>query len=236
MKKLFGEKLTLWIFIITLFVGTAQGQKLQPIDYVDNFIGVRSEKGNCVIGPQLPFGSICPSPQTPNGRDDGYHPNEPIRGFGQLQQSGTGWGTNGQIFISPQIGLAIAEEGHDSPKTDETAKPYEYKVKLERYKIGVSLTPSYHSAIYKFNFPKSDNAHILLDLTHNLPMDIATYIHGNVNEGEVKIDPEEKNLLTGYGNYEGGFGQGPYTVYFAARISKNPASFGTWLNGKTIQK
>lgn len=235
-KKLFGARLTLWIFTLSLFIGSARAQNLQPVDYVDNFIGVRSEKGNCVIGPQLPFGSICPSPQTPNGRDDGYHPGEPIRGFGQLQQSGTGWGTNGQVFVSPQIGLAITEESHDSPKSDETAKPYEYRVMLERYKIGVALTPSYHSAIYRFIFPKSDNAHILLDLTHNLPMDIATYIHGNVYEGEVKIDPEEKNLLTGYGVYEGGFGQGPYTVYFAARISKNPVSYGTWLNGKIIQK
>ena len=153
-KKLFGNQIALGI-VFMLFFNSAQAQHLQPIDYVDNFIGVRSEKGNCVIGPQLPFGSISPSPQTPNGRDDGYNPNEPIRGFGQIQESGTGWGTNGQIFLSPQIGLAIAEQSHDSPKSEETAKPYEYRVRLDRYKIRVGLTPSYHSAIYQFNFPKS---------------------------------------------------------------------------------
>ena len=35
-------------------------------DYVDPFIGVRNENNpsNCVIGPQMPFGSINPSPDT----------------------------------------------------------------------------------------------------------------------------------------------------------------------------
>lgn len=235
-KNIYGERVTFWIFALTLFISSAQAQNLQPVDYVDNFIGVRSEKGNCVIGPQLPFASICPSPQTPNGRDDGYHPQEPIRGFAQLVQSGTGWGTNGQIFFSPQVGLSIDEQGHDSPKSNETAKPYEYKVSLDRYKIDVSLSPSYHSAIYKFKFPKSHSASIILDLTHNLPMDIATYIHGNVYEGKVNIESANRNEITGYGIYEGGFGQGPYTVYFAAKINKKPQSYGTWLNGKKTQR
>ncbi|MEI7501918.1 MAG: M14 family zinc carboxypeptidase, partial [Paludibacter sp.] len=83
---------------------TSNERKSEPVDYVDNFIGVRSRGGNCIIGPQLPFGCISPSPQTKRGSDDGYHPAEPIRGFGQLHVSGTGWGTNGQIFVSPQIG------------------------------------------------------------------------------------------------------------------------------------
>lgn len=98
----------------------------------------------------MPFGSINPSPQTINGSDDGYDPKEPIRGFGQLHVSGTGWGTNGQIFLSPQIGVAVGEAAHDSPKSNETAFPYEYQVKLKRYNITTQITPSYHSAIYRF--------------------------------------------------------------------------------------
>jgi predicted alpha-1,2-mannosidase len=235
-SRLTDFKIAFGIALSALFAQSVIAQNKQPVDYVDNFIGVRSVKGNCVIGPQLPFASICPSPQTPNGLDDGYNPKEPIRGFAQLVQSGTGWGTNGQVFFSPQIGLAIDELGHDSPKSKESAKPYEYQVHLDRYNIGVNLSPSNHSVIYKLNFPKSDSANITLDLTHNLPMDIATYIHGNVYEGSVSIETASKTEISGYGIYEGGFGQGPYTVYFAAELSKKPQSYGTWINGKITPK
>lgn len=124
----------------------AQTKKKQPVDYVNNRIGVGGDAGDakdysdCVIGPQLPFGSINPSPQTKNGEDDGYNPQEQIRGFGQLHVSGTGWGTNGQIFLSPQIGLVVQDTLHDSPKADETATPYEYGVTLTRYNIGVKFS------------------------------------------------------------------------------------------------
>ena len=208
-----------------------KGGKKEVVDYVDNFIGVLDgqDASNCVIGPQLPFGSVNPSPQTINGGNDGYSPDESIRGFGQLHVSGTGWGTNGQIFLSPQIGLAVGEKDHDSPKSDEIANPYEYAVTLQRYQITTHLTPARHSVIYRFTFPRSDSAHILLDLTHNLPMDIRPVIGGIVSEGQVTTDPQGN--ITGYGVYQGGFGGGTYPVYFAAAVSKKPARTGTWLNG-----
>jgi putative alpha-1,2-mannosidase len=128
-KHIFSSKL--WLTAATLCTAmlSAQAQTpKQPVDYVNNFIGVLDgiDATNCVIGPQWPFGSINPSPQTKKGGNDGYNPNEPIRGFGQLHVSGTGWGTNGQVFISPQIGLAVGEADHDSPKANEKASPYEY--------------------------------------------------------------------------------------------------------------
>ncbi|HEY4205797.1 MAG TPA: GH92 family glycosyl hydrolase [Puia sp.] len=214
----------------TRSVAPAQKVK-QPVDYVNNFIGVLDghDASNCVIGPQLPFGSVSPSPQTPNGGNDGYSPDDPIRGFGQLHVSGTGWGTNGQVFISPQIGIATGEKDHDSPKTDESATPYEYAVTLQRYRIRTQLTPARHSVIYQFSFPRSDSANILLDITHNLPMDIRPVIGGVVSAGSVTTD--EQGHITGYGVYRGGFGGGTYTVYFAAEVSKRPVHTATWLNG-----
>ncbi len=201
--------------------------------YVDPNIGVvDTDISNCVIGPQLPFGSINPSPQTKEGGHDGYSSTEPIRGFGQLQVSGTGWGKYGQIFISPQIGLAVGEEEHDSKKSDELAKAYEYKVNLDRYNITAAVTPSYHSAIYKFTFPQSDSSHLLIDLTHNIPMDIAKQVKGRVLDGNITIINKNKHQITGYANYEGGFGTGSYRVYFVAEVNKQPLGYGTWLNGQ----
>ncbi|MBC7745027.1 MAG: glycoside hydrolase family 92 protein [Flavobacterium sp.] len=228
MKK-FLSVITFLVFSFSLVY--AQTATKQPVDYVDNRIGVLDKFSNCVIGPQLPYGSISPSPQTKEGEDDGYNPSEPIRGFGQIQQSGTGWGTNGQIFLSPQIGLATGEDNHDSPKSNEKATPYEYGVTLDRYNIDVKFTPSYHSAIYQFKFPKSDNSNILLDITHNIPLDIRPKIKGSLLAGEVHFDDESHQKFSGYGKYVGGFGGGAYTIYFAGEVNKKPKQVGTWING-----
>jgi predicted alpha-1,2-mannosidase len=200
------------------------------VNYVNSRIGTGNDVSNCVIGPQLPFGSINPSPQTQLGSMDGYDPYQPIRGFGQLHVSGTGWGKYGQILVSPQIGLTVGEEGHDSPKFNETPYPFEYGVTLDRYNIRVEIAPSYHSAIYRFIFPESNNSNILIDLTHNIPMDIATEVGGAVSQGTITIDATN-SAISGFGKYSGGFGNGDYFVYFTALFSKNPDSYGTWKNG-----
>ncbi len=221
------------IFFISLTIYAQTTDNL--VDYVNPFIGVLDKVSNCVIGPQLPFSSINPSPQTPGGDHDGYSPEQPIRGFGQLHVSGTGWGKYGQILVSPQIGLSTEETGHDSPKSQEIAKAYYYSVNLTRYNIKIELTPAEHSAIYKFTFPKTDSANIIIDATHNIPMDIAAYIGGSFSDGEVFIDSSGRNKITGYGKYSGGFGDGDYYVFFCAEFSKVPKAFGTWHN-KDISK
>jgi putative alpha-1,2-mannosidase len=48
------------------------------VDNVDLRIGTSNDGSNCLIGPQLPFGSINPAPQTPNGNMAGYDPAQPI--------------------------------------------------------------------------------------------------------------------------------------------------------------
>lgn len=232
-KTYSGTKILIVVSLFFLHVNLFAQQNIKSlVDYVDPFIGVLDPASNCVIGPQLPFGSINPSPQTPKGSHDGYSPNEPIRGFGQLHVSGTGWGKYGQVFISPQIGLAIGETEHDSPKENERARAYEYSVKLSRYGIQTDLTPSYHSAIYRFTFPESGKAHIVFDLSHHIASDIAPELGGKVLDGSLSFTTSSNDEIKGYGNYSGGFGGSPYRVYFCARLSKVPVACGTWLNGK----
>jgi len=201
-----------------------------PADIVDPRIGVLDGWSNCVIGPQLPFGSINPSPHTPDGSHDGYHPERKIRGFGQLHASGTGWGSYGQILVSPQTGLSVGEEAHDSAKAAETARAYEYGVTLKRYGIRAEVVPAAHAALYRFEFPRTGEANVLIDLTHNIPMDIAKVVGGAVRRGEVAIDAS-RSRISGWGAYEGGFGGGEYRVHFIAEFSEAPASWGPWLNG-----
>jgi len=215
------------LFLLSTLCVSAQLEP-NPVDFVDSRIGTANDGSNCVIGPQLPFGSINPSPQTPGGDHDGYDPGQPIRGFGQLHVSGTGYGKYGQVFVSPQVGLATGEAEHDSPKSNETAFPYEYGVTLTKYNIRTQFTPSWHSALYQFTYPQTNDAHLLIDISHNIPMNIAN-IGGKVLSAKVSID-SINSTVKGYGKYNGGFGGGDYTVYFFARIDKKQILCGTWKN------
>lgn len=218
------------IVIMFFLIGVLNSAYTQLVNYVDPFIGVRDDASNCVIGPQLPWGSINPSPNTKNGSQDGYSPNEPIRGFSQLHVSGTGWGKYAQVLLSPQIGLAVGLEDHDSEKSNEIAKAYEYSVMLDRYKIKTDVTPSKHSAIYCFTFPKSNDSHIVVDISHTIA-DIVPKMTGGILQGELNIVGVNNNEIKGYGKYVGGFGGSPYDIHFVIKISDVPKSFGTFKNG-----
>ena len=210
-----NKKLLFCAFLYLLSASTVAVGKESKVDMVDMFMGVQNYS-NCVIGPQLPHGSVNPSPQTPNGFHDGYDPKDPIRGFGQLHVSGIGWGRYGQIFISPQTGFNANEDGHDSPKSNEVAKPYYYGVNLDRYNIRAELTPTQHCASYRFTFPESKKANILLDIAHNIPQHIVPIVKGYFVTGKINYN-KETNTLTGWGEYVGGFGckETPYKVFFA---------------------
>ncbi|MCF8225445.1 MAG: GH92 family glycosyl hydrolase [Bacteroidales bacterium] len=205
------------------------------LEFVDLRIGVIDDRGsNCVIGPQLPFGSINPSPQTRNGSHDGYDPNEKIRGFGQLHVSGTGWGKYGQFLVSPQLGLAMGKEDHDSEKSNEIAQANYYAVTLDRYQIRAELSPTHNAVIYRFTFPESNEASVLIDVSHSLVVDIASMVGGSVSDCFAEFDGENNTMVKGGGTFEGGFGGGAYPLYFAAEFNKEPSQSGAWLNEKIM--
>lgn len=201
--------------------------------YVDMHMGVQGSSGG-VIGPQVPHGSVNPSPQTPHGGNGGYKPGEPVRGFGQLQVTGTGWGKYGQVFLSPQVGLRVGEADHDSPISDEIATPSYYSVVLDRYHVRVELTPTAHAVIYRFTFPQTSDAHLLLDVTHSIPEDIAPIIKGRFLGGAITVGADHgRPTFSGWGRYAGGFGgSAPYAVYFYAVVSQAPSGFGVWRSGR----
>lgn len=191
-------------------------------EYVQMLMGVRGGS-NCVAGPQVPHGSVNPSPQTSHGGHGGYQENQPVRGFGQLHVSGTGWGRYGQILLSPQRGFSAVEGGHDSGKEEEVLSPYYYKVRLTRYDILAEIAPAAHSAAYRFTWGNTSSVDggqtLLLDIAHNLSQHIVPEQQGEFLGGEIKYDLRSQTL-GGYGIYRGGFGSGmPYKVFFAIMSS-----------------
>lgn len=200
-------------------------------DIVDPNIGVLGTgEGSVVIGPTLPHGSVHPSPDTEAGGQAGYRSDKPIRGFSQLHASGTGWGEYGNLMLSPQIGLVVAPDGHDSPKAEEKAQSYAYRVRLARYGIVTELSPTEHAAIYRFTFPASDQAHLLLDLGQQIPGQLGTKPgDGKVMDSHINLKLKDGSF-SGSSQYSGGFGGGEYTVYFYGKIKQRPVGTGTWKN------
>lgn len=207
---------------------SATAPKPDILAQVDPRIGVLAA-GSTVIGPALPNGSIHPSPDTPDGAHDGYHPDRPIRGFSQTHVSGTGWGQYGNLLVSPQIGLATVPSEHESPKSGEKAEAHQYQVRLTRYDVLTQFAPTRHAAFYRFTFPASEQAHVVLNATHHIPGDISTAMMKYMRRpipAELTLSADGRSL-SGHSLYPGGFG-GPYTVYYYAEFDQVPAAFGTW--------
>ncbi|WP_300699787.1 GH92 family glycosyl hydrolase [Bacteroides sp.] len=201
----------------------------ERVDYADTQIGVIDTRANnCVIGPRLPYGSIYPSPQTPNGGMDGYHPESPIRGFGQLHVSGTGWGAYGHFLVSPQVGTLVADTaGHDSPHSEDITRPYYYSTFLDRYQTQVEIAPAHYSAMYRFTFPQSDEAGLLFDASQAIPTDIERYMNGKVLESSAQIDVETGKIRMKI-TYRGGWVNGPYSLYMVGQYDKKASEVGVW--------
>lgn len=202
------------------------------LDEVNCRMGVDG-RGNVTLGPQLPWGSINPSPETPDGYSDGYHPQRKIIGFSQLHVTGTGsFGKYGQFLVSPQVGLNTSSENRGSDKADEASRPGSYRVRLTEPDILCEFSPTAHAALYRFTYPKSDDAHLLIDLGHSIPGTI--FRAGYADEGEVFVDAENRTIR-GWGNYWGGWSGEAVRVYFTAQYDKPAESIGTWKNDKVEQ-
>lgn len=196
--------------------------------HVDTSIGAKDTRwSNCVIGPQLPYGSINPSPQTEKGGMDGYHPDYPLRGFGQLHVSGTGWSSYGHFLISPMVGLTVGLTGHDSDHSGDVTKPYLYRTHLDRYDIDVEIVPSHYCAIYRFTFPESENSVLLFDAAHSIVGDIATEMKGKVLDNRVEVDPATRTIRMKL-RFEGGWPEGPYDLYCLCRYDTEAVETGVW--------
>lgn len=222
------NRVLLSLLLCALAVPT-QAQAGTPLSHVDPRIGVLGE-GSTVIGPSLPFGSIHPSPDTPDGGLDGYHPDRPILGFSQTHVSGTGWGQYGNFLISPRVGaLRTLPEAQASNKALEKAEAHQYSVLLTRDNIKAEVTPTHNAAIYRFKFPATEQAHIVFNSVHNIPGDIAKQMFGGHRKPiatELNFSADGRSL-SGWSHYTGGFGS-PYRIYFHAEFEQAPRAFGTW--------
>lgn len=210
--------------------------------YVNPFIGT-SKMGHVFPGATAPFGMVQLSPQTNFEvmfKDDGSYNNETyeycagyqyrdatIIGFSHTNFSGTGHSDLGDFLVMPTTGDLVLDPiktndgskgfyskfSHDS----EEAAPGYYKADLDSYGIKAELTASERVGFHQYSFPKSEEAHIILDMVYNV------YHHDNKNVWTF-IRVENDSLVTGYRQTKGW--ARTKKVFFAMQFSKPFKSYG----------
>ena len=186
MKKI---SITLCALVLGLCLGAkAQNTTLSSTDltrYINPFIGTgavdaSSLSGSNFPGATLPFGFVQLSPDTQDGPDNpasGYDYNDKtIVGFSHTHLSGTGVSDLFDVMLMPTTGKiqslpGKAEEpgsGYRSRYShdQESAQVGYYQVKLLDYDINAELTATEHAGYHRYSFPKTDQAHIVIDLNH----------------------------------------------------------------------
>ena len=235
------KKLIAFVLLLSFNLGIFAQRSDNFIQYVNPLIGTQ-KMGHTYPGATVPFGSVQLSPDTDEqpinisgkyNKDTykycaGYqYDDREIVGFSHTHFSGTGHSDLGDFLVMPTVGelqLTPGEKG--DPRSgfrsafshaSEVAEADYYKVLLEDDNILAEMTATTRVGFHQYTFPKSDNAHIILDLMHG----IYNYDDKNV---WTFVRVENHHTVVGYRQTNGW--ARTRTVYFAMEFSKPFASYG----------
>lgn len=189
-----------------------------PVESVNPLVGTDAH-GHTYPGATLPFGMVQLSPDTPlQGWDgaSGYHyTDNVILGFSHTHLSGTGVGCLGDILLMPMVGAVSMDAGKPGSgyasifsHAREVAKPGYYKAFLETPGVLAEMTATDRCGVHRYTFPASTDAHIILDLDHNI---------GNGTQAAT-LTVENSTTLSG-SRTSNGWG-GRRVVYFVMQFSQ----------------
>ena len=216
-------------------------QKKNLVQYVKPIIGTQ-RMGHVYPGATSPFGMVQLSPDTdtiPYAVKGKYNPDvykycagyqyddKTIVGFSHTHFSGTGHSDLGDFQVMPTVGKLQLNPGTaDKPLSgfrssfshkNEVAEAGYYKVKLDDNNILAELTATTRVGMHQYTFPKTKDAHIILDLMAG----IYNYEDKNV---WTFVRVVNDTLVTGY-KQTNGWGR-TRTVYFAMSFSKPFKGYG----------
>jgi predicted alpha-1,2-mannosidase len=202
-------------------MNVAEARSAGLSEKVDPLIGVVGH-GSCMPGPCLPHASAYPSPDTLKPTTSGFVYGDDVVGFSQLHTQGTGGTpTYGNFLVSPRLGPGIKAADHASPLADVQAACHSYRARLTRWDTRCTVAPSAHGALYRFEFPASDDARLVFDVARKIGKATA------LTNGEVRVDAAT-GTITGGGTFDSNWNPAPYKLFFCAKVDARPAAFGTW--------
>ncbi|PWJ54292.1 putative alpha-1,2-mannosidase [Dyadobacter jejuensis] len=200
-----------------------------PVAMVNPLMGTQSKPslstGNTYPAIALPWGMNFWMPQT-GKMGDGWsytYQSDKIRGFKQTHQPSPWINDYGQFSVLPMTGsIKIGEEERASwfSHKAEIAQPHYYKVYLADYDVTTEIAPTERAAQFRFTFPKTDSAYVLVDA-----FDKGSY---------VKIIPSE-NKIIGYTTKNSGGVPANFKNYFVLQFDK-AFEFKSVFHGKTLAK
>ncbi|WP_353121099.1 GH92 family glycosyl hydrolase [Dysgonomonas capnocytophagoides] len=222
------------VLLCTIALSSVSAQKTtEPIDYVSTLTGTLSKfelsTGNTYPAIALPWGMNFWVPQT-GSMGDGWtytYTADKIRGFKQTHQPSPWMNDYGQFSIMPVTGNLTFDQDRRASwfsHKSEVAKPNYYKVYLADYDITTEITPTERAAIFRFTFPETDKAYVIVDA-----FDRGSY---------VKIIPEEKKIV-GYTTRNSGGVPENFKNYFVVEFDK-PFTYtasvaGGMINSKSLE-
>lgn len=238
-------------FCIAAIPTFAQQPASDFVQYVKPLTGTKN-MGHTYPGATVPFGMVQLSPDTDTiSYEDGgkYNPNvyrycagyqysdSTIAGFSHTHFSGTGHSDLGDFLIMPTVGTLHLNPGTaENPSSGyrsryshatEVAVPDYYKVELADYGIKAELTATTRVGFHRYTFPKTADAHLILDLIHgiyNYPgKDVWTFVR-----------VENDTLVTGYRQTTGW--ARTRTLYFAMVFSRPIKEYGQQKLDKSVYR
>jgi putative alpha-1,2-mannosidase len=211
-------KILLPVFILVFALSASAQRKKDHALLVDPFIGTGGH-GHTYPGAVVPFGMVQLSPDTRLTGWDGcsgyYYSDTVVYGFSHTHLSGTGIADYCDILFMPTTGTPqFKNTDYQSgfKKKNEAASPGYYKTLLDKYNIEVELTATTRVGMHRYNFPKSQQANIIIDLQHrDIVLDSWIEV---VNDHEIKGFRRSKSWAK------------DQSIYFYAKFSKPFKTYG----------
>lgn len=200
--------------------GAAPGESLA--DLVNPLMGTDSDRalsyGNTYPAVAVPWGMNFWSPVTGKmGSGWGYtYDGTKISGIKQTHQPSPWMNDYAAFELMATTGpLKIKQEERASwySHKAEESRPYKYKVYLADHDVTAEVAPTNRAAHFRFTFPKSDDAHIILDA---------------YNEGSmVSVDPKRRRI-TGYVRNNSGGVPDNFHNWFVLEFDRDFTVTRTW--------
>lgn len=227
------------LFVLLLLGISLQGtsQKMQPIDYVDPFIGTSNSRWMLFPGVTQPNGMVKLSPDNQQGVWQGGYEYSigSIHGFSFLH----GWTMAGLLTMPANGDLTLKPGAADEPfkgagagfhsrfrHEDEKASPGYYSVYLMDPKVKVELTATERTGYQRISFPKDSSNRFMVSL--RVP---AEYGYDLKDAVITKVSNSE---IQGYArSYSANFND--YTLYFVMEFSKPFQRFNGWVQQQTTE-
>lgn len=212
-----------------LFAQTV-GKLADPVEWINPLMGTASKpdlsNGNTYPTIALPWGMNFWTPQT-GKMGDGWaytYDADKIRGFKQTHQPSPWMNDYGQFAVMPVTGkMKFTQDDRASwfSHKAEVVKPYYYSVYLADADVTTEITPTERAAQFRFTFPKSDDAYVVIDA-----FDKGSYI---------RIIPAERKIV----GYSTKFSRGPlpenFKNYFVIYFDKPFTSANGWKGNELLK-